>query len=227
MIALERLTGALRWSGGTGPSSYSTPSIGELAGVPQIVAFSNTSICGLRPSDGRVLWNFAWTEEPFDNAVSPVLLKDNRVFVSANGYGSLLLQVESVDGALTAQRVWENASIDNDYATSVHLGNAIFGSGSSFLFSLSSKNGTPYWQQRGFQLASVLALEPDLLLALDYACEVTVIRASDSRYEELARFSTFAYERCLTAPTVVGGTLFLRNEKHLAAFPLAPREENQ
>lgn len=220
IVALDQVTGELRWSAADGPSSYSTPTLGRVAGVPQLVVLTNQAIWGLAPADGRELWRFPWPEEPFDSAVSPVFLDGDRIFVSADGLGSVLLRITRQGDAFRAEKLWSNDTLSNDYATSLALGDSIYGTGSFFLFALAPDDGSPRWKSRGFHLASLTAVNSSLLLTLDYECEAALLEPGPSGARELTRLPIFPYQRCLTSPTIVGNRLFVRNEKQMAAFEL-------
>ncbi|MEE8523430.1 MAG: PQQ-binding-like beta-propeller repeat protein, partial [Thermoanaerobaculia bacterium] len=84
LIAYDCETGEERWRGGDDRSSYSSPFVIELAGVPQIVIFNAASVAGHDPGDGSVLWQHPW---PY----------------GASGYRSTRAEVPGSSGLVEAQ----------------------------------------------------------------------------------------------------------------------------
>ena len=60
LMAFDRATGAVRWNAPHGLNgSYSSPAIGTLAGVRQVVVSAGDRIYAVSPADGKLLWSLA------------------------------------------------------------------------------------------------------------------------------------------------------------------------
>jgi outer membrane protein assembly factor BamB len=58
LLAFNRTDGTLRWHAPHGlRGSYSSPAIGTLAGVRQVIASAGDLVYGVSPSDGTLLWS--------------------------------------------------------------------------------------------------------------------------------------------------------------------------
>ena len=103
VVAYNRRTGKRAWSALGDKQAYSSPMLVTLGGVPQIVVFAATRLMGLSPDRGELLWDYPW-QTPFDiNAGQPLLVGDNRIFLSS-GYGTGAAVIELVAGWLTVLR---------------------------------------------------------------------------------------------------------------------------
>ena len=105
------------------PSGFSSPQAVTLAGVHQILFFSGSGLVALSPEDGRVYWRHPWKTEYDVNAVLPVVLPGDRVFLSS-GYdvGNALLQIARSEQGFTEREIWKGESPDSDTLRS-HLYN--------------------------------------------------------------------------------------------------------
>ena len=60
LAAYDVATGALRWTGGGGGFSYSSPHLATIDGVEQVVFISGPGTTSIAPATGKVLWEHAW-----------------------------------------------------------------------------------------------------------------------------------------------------------------------
>lgn len=60
LVAYEAATGKRRWLGPAAGSSYSSPHLVTIGGVPQIVLMSGAGATSVSPTDGKQLWQHAW-----------------------------------------------------------------------------------------------------------------------------------------------------------------------
>ena len=49
-----------------------------LGGVRQMLVFSASRLMGIRPDDGRVLWEYPWKTDYDVNASQPIVIGTNR-----------------------------------------------------------------------------------------------------------------------------------------------------
>ena len=87
IVAYERQTGKRAWSAEGDQQAYSSPMLVTLAGVRQILVFSASRLIALSPDGGKVLWAYPWKTQFDINASQPLVVGDNRLFVST-GYGT-------------------------------------------------------------------------------------------------------------------------------------------
>ena len=81
MVALDKGTGEVRWSGLTGAGGYSSPILAGFSGVDQIVLPRGKTVTALS-LEGEVLWTFDMEEGVI---AMPVQVGDDKLFISASG----------------------------------------------------------------------------------------------------------------------------------------------
>ena len=86
MAAYNRQTGAPVWTALDDQQAYVSPMLVTLRGVRQILVVSASRAMGLAVENGRLLWEYPWSNYNGITVAQPLLLGDDRVFLSA-GYG--------------------------------------------------------------------------------------------------------------------------------------------
>src|SRR5262245_38178479 len=137
VMALHRFTGKVRWKALDDPAGYSSPVLSMAGGVRQVLFLTGTSLVGLEPQTGRLLWRFPFETPHEANAATP-LVRGDYVFVSA-GYNqgcALVRIVKNDDGSLEARRVYKNNLMRNHFSSSVFHGEHIYGFDEGYLICL-------------------------------------------------------------------------------------------
>lgn len=109
VVAYDRRTGARAWSALDDQSAYASPMLVTLAGVRQILVFGATRLMGLSPTDGAFLWEYPWRTQYDMNAAQPLVIGENRVFLSS-GYGTGAAVVEITGPARRLRSVKSGAT---------------------------------------------------------------------------------------------------------------------
>ncbi|MBA3885889.1 MAG: PQQ-like beta-propeller repeat protein, partial [Acidobacteria bacterium] len=114
IVAYDRATGRVAWSALDDEASYSSPLRVTLAGLDQIVVLLATRVVGLSPVRGTLLWEFPWPAEGGAHAAQPLVIGDNRVFVSSGaGVGGAALEITRDGDRVTAREVWRTNRMKN------------------------------------------------------------------------------------------------------------------
>ncbi len=106
VIAYEKATGKERWrSEPIGGMYYHSPFLTTVGGVEQIIMQSRTSVVGLDPANGKVLWKHGF-RVPVAGIPAPTPLGQDRFFLTG-GYeaGSEIIQVVRQGGGLVAKKI--------------------------------------------------------------------------------------------------------------------------
>jgi outer membrane protein assembly factor BamB len=221
VAAYDRRTGTRRWSALDDQQSYSSPMLVTLGGVRQMVVFSASRLMGIRPDDGRVLWEYPWKTDYDVNASQPIVIGTNRVLVSS-GYGSGAAVVEltpSPDG-FSVREVWRNNRMKNQFTSSLLHEGYIYGLDESILACLDAATGEVKWKGGRYGYGQVL-LAGDHLIVLTEDGDLALVRASPERHQELARFHAIE-GKTWNHPAMSDGVLLVRNINEMAAFDLRP-----
>ena len=63
VVALDVATGKVAWTSGDDPAGYSSPALLNVGGQRQIVAFMGSSVIGVAPSSGSLLWRYPYVTD--------------------------------------------------------------------------------------------------------------------------------------------------------------------
>ena len=222
IVAYDRTSGRVAWSALDDEPSYSSPVRVTLAGVEQIVAVLDKRVVGVSTDRGRLLWESPWPTDGGNHAAQPVILGDNRIFLSS-GSGILGLALEiTLDGdRLSARELWRTNRMKNTISSSVYHEGFIYGLDLGILACIDAANGELKWKGGRYGEGQMLLASGHLVITTDEG-EVVLVRATPDAHQELAR--TIAVEGSTrNHPALVDGFLLVRNATQMAAFDLRPR----
>src|SRR4029434_4544959 len=99
-----------------------------LKGVRQLLVVSATRMMGVVPGSGTVLWEYPFATYNGINAAQPLVIGDNRVFVSASyGAGAAMLELSGGAQGFSVREVWRNNRMKNRFSGSVLRDGVIYG----------------------------------------------------------------------------------------------------
>lgn len=222
LAGYDAATGKPRWYGPNRGSSYSSPQLMTIAGVPQVVLLSHDGATSVAPADGTVLWQHEWSSGAI---VQPVLTGDGDVLVHAvamtSGVGIRRLSVANASGGWTVQERWTSNGLKpyfNDFV--VHKGHA-YGFDGSILSSIDLTDGKRTWKGGRYGSGQLVLLpEQDLLLVISEDGELVLVAATPDQFKEVGRFRAID-GKTWNHPVLVRNVLLVRNGEEMAAFRLA------
>ena len=222
LAAYDTASGALKWTGGGGGFSYSSPQLATIDGVEQVIFMSGPGTVGLAPATGKVLWQYAWEGGAI---VQPGLTAEGDVLVntiSMNG-GQGMRRVAVTHGAKgwTAEQQWESNGLKpyfNDFV--VHEGYA-YGFDNNILSCIDLKDGTRKWKGGRYGNGQlVLLADQHLLLVLSEEGDLALVKAAPDQFTEVARFAGALEGKTWNHPVLVRDVLLVRNDHEMSAFRL-------
>ena len=215
--ALDKRTGATKWTSQNGPAGYASPIAVTIDGTRQII-FARTGtgeIVSLLP-DGTLAWSHKWVGGVI---AMPVFVAPNRIFASAaDDAGSTLIEVLKQDGKFVPKEVWSSRSMKNHFNSSVLVGDHLYGFDNATLKCISIVTGEQKWVQRGFGKGSLIAADGMLVVLGDQGL-LALAEAVPDGYHERGRFSPLT-GKTWTAPSLSGGRLYLRDQDELVSINL-------
>ena len=222
VVAFDKRTGALAWKALDDPAGYSSPVAATAAGVRQVLFFTNAGLVSLCPADGKLYWRYPWQTEDGFNIATPLAF-GNYVFISsAYGKGCALLEITAeADGSLRASRVYEHNRMRNHFASSVRLGDHIYGFDQMDLVCMSVRTGDIVWREKGarsFRKGSLLGADGHLLI-LGEDGMLVLAPASPAGFVARASYQV-GPNKFWTVPALAGGKLFVRNESQIYCLNL-------
>ena len=219
VVAYDRETGKPAWSALDDQQAYSSPILTTLAGVRQIVVFSATRLMGVTPDSGTVLWEHPWRTQFDVNASQPLVVGDNRLFVSTGyGTGAALIELTNAGGKFSVRDVWTSNRMKNQFSSSVLLNGFVYGLDEAILACLDVSSGELKWKGGRYGYGQVL-LASDHLIVLTEDGNIALVRATPERHVELVRFPVLE-GKTWNHPAMAGGYLLVRNLAEMAAFDL-------
>lgn len=227
VVAFDRLSGAVRWTAGDNPPSYSSPVAATIGGKRMIFALTGNALLAIRAEDGGITGSYPWKTVPDVNAATPVVV-DEYVFISsAYGMGCALLYAEpSADGAklveVYARR--KPPGMENQHQACVFKDRHLFGfSGtrSAELRCLEFDTGRfveGWTDDREFGMGSVILAGQHLVIQTEGG-DLCLVKADPKEFELLGKVRRVLSGRNNWAsPTLVDGRIYLRDEQKVVCY---------
>jgi outer membrane protein assembly factor BamB len=221
LSALDSSTGKPRWQALDEEAAYTTPMLVELGGVRQLLAVTAERAAGVEPMSGKVLWSHPWKTDHGINVAQPVVVEGRQVLLSAGyGHGSLLLEVRCPDGSCSARPVWENRNLKSKFNSPVLWKGHVYGLDEGILTCIELASGSRRWKGGRYGYGQLILASGHLVVTTEHG-DVALVEASPDGYREKASFHALD-GKTWNMPALAGGVLYVRNEKEMAAFRIAP-----
>jgi outer membrane protein assembly factor BamB len=219
IVALKKTDGSLLWKhDGSGLAGYSSAILHKAGSVNQAIFFTSDRVIGLDVNTGRSLWNYRQVANNVANIATPVV-RGNRVFVSSDyGTGSALLELTPAGNDVSVREVYFTRQMKNHHATSLLIGDYLYGFDSAILTALKFDTGEVAWQNRSVGKGSLVFADERLYLYSEGGV-VGLAEASPTGYREHGRFQLQTGRLpTWSHPIVSGGKLFLRDQDTIYAY---------
>ena len=228
VVKLDKLTGESLWrsaiESGEMNSAFSSPVMAELAGRRQLVVQTRKALKGLDPDDGAELWSQPIEAFHDMNILTPTVVGPDRVFTSAHTGRSQLWRLAAAESGYQVAQAWAEKSqaymsspVVIDGHVYMHLKNQRFGC-------LELATGEEKWRTRPYGRYWSMAVQGDMILALDETGELLLVKATPDRFELLDSRRLDVSETWAHV-AVCGGQAFVRSLNALFAFQWKPLEE--
>jgi len=221
IVALKKTDGTLIWKSQSDEAGYSSAIPVEIGGTTQVIFFTGSRAVGLDVSDGKLLWEYKRPSNDVANVATPVV-RANRVFISSDyGTGGGLVEIKA-DGK--AQEVYFTKEMRNHHATSILIGDHLYGFSSSILTAMRFDTGVVAWRDRSVGKGSLTYADGNLY-AFSENGVVGLVEADPTAYREKGRFRIQQGSLpTWTHPVVAGGRLYLRDQDTIYAFDVREKK---
>jgi outer membrane protein assembly factor BamB len=220
VVAYNKDTGSPVWQALDDKQAYTSPVLITLAGQRQILMVSAQRVVGVSPEDGKALWDFPWVTSYDVNSAQPLVIGENRVFVSAGyGHGAALVEVTRSGDSFAAKLLWENVNMKNKFNSSVYYQGHIYGLDEAILSCVDANTGERKWKGGRYGYGQLL-LASGHLIVLTESGEVVLVKATPESHVEVSRFSAIE-GKTWNHPALANGRLLVRNTTEMACFRIA------
>jgi outer membrane protein assembly factor BamB len=219
VVAYDKATGKRAWSALDDTASYSSPMLVTLGGTRQILVFTATRLVSITPDGRGVLWEYPWRTTYDVNASQPLLIGDNRVFISTGyGTGAAVLELTPAGDRFSVREVWRNIRMKNQFSSSVLHEGFIYGLDESILACIDAATGDLKWKGGRYGYGQIM-LASGHLIVMTEGGEIALVRATPAGHQEIAKFPVFD-AKTWNHPAIANGILLVRNLAEMAAFDL-------
>jgi outer membrane protein assembly factor BamB len=225
IVALNKRDGAVLWKSQSDEAGYSSAVYTDFGDVPQAIFFTGERVLGVDIRSGSVLWSYVKTSNSTANIATPIL-REPYVFVSsAYGTGGALLELQPREGSVRAREVYFQREMRNHHASSILVGDTLYGFSDSILTALRFADGEIAWKSRSVGKGSLVYADGHLI-AFSEKGVVGLIEATPEEYREKGRFRLpdLSGENTWTHPVVANGHLFIRDQETLYKYDLRDKD---
>lgn len=223
IVAVKKTDGSLLWKTQSDEAGYSSAVLQPVGGINQAVFFTAERALGVDVASGRLLWSYDKVANRTANIATPIV-RGNRVFLSSDyGTGGALLELTAANGGVTAREVYFTNEMRNHHASSVLIGDYLYGFSSSILTAMRFDNGQVAWRDRSVGKGS-LVFADDRLYLFSETGVAGLAEATPGGYREHGRFSIRAGSLpTWSHPIVANGRLYLRDQDAIYAYDVRAR----
>jgi outer membrane protein assembly factor BamB len=220
LVCFNKTNGEVLWKSGTEEAAYSSPQIGVIGGVKQVVYLSSDSLSGFDLGTGKILWTVPLKTNAKRHAATPLLFGD-MVIVNSHTFGLRSFNI-SQKGTMSfaVSEGWANKELKINLATPVRVGDFLFSQGPDRTFICADvQTGKTKWTQPGFgkENASTIVVGKNLLILSDNG-ELILLAAHSTKYSEISRAQ--ACGKNWNYPAYADGKLYVRDTREIICYQL-------
>jgi outer membrane protein assembly factor BamB len=223
IVAINKADGSTLWQNHSDAAAYSSPMLLRTGSLQQVVFFTAERALAVDARDGRLLWSYSKVSNNTANIATPIV-QGTRVFLSSDyGTGAALLDVKAAGNIAAANEVYFTRDMRNHHASSVVVGNTVYGFSSSILTALNFDTGQSLWRNRSVGKGSLIYADGRLYLYGENGT-VGLADAAPDAYRERGRFSiqTSTSNPAWSHLIITNGKLIVRDQDNVYAYQVRP-----
>jgi outer membrane protein assembly factor BamB len=223
VLALDKASGTTLWQskGLTDSAAYTSLVPAVIGGARQYLVFTDASVAGIAPEDGRVLWRAARSGK---TAVVPdPVYHDGTLFVTSGyGIGHTAFRLTAAGGAITPQEAYAGKEMEVHHGGVVLVGEHLYGlTNRGQLVCMEIKTGKVAWQDKSVGKGAITYADGHLVVRGEKgAGTIALVEASPAGYKEKGRFDQpdRSDKNSWPHPVVFGGKLYIRDQDLLLCY---------
>jgi outer membrane protein assembly factor BamB len=209
-VALNKSDGAMIWHAGRDRAGYASPVPFTQSSTPVVLMFKARDLVALNLTNGTELWRHPWKTSWDVNAAAPVVVDNERIFISSGyGVGSTLIKVENGQPV----ELWTSKALAAQFNTPVVADGVVYGihgnAGKGSIHCLSLETGELRWSHPDVGCGSLM-LAGDRLIVLGERGDLIVGKANPDSFQPLSRAKVLP-GRCWVVPVLSNGKLYCRD----------------
>ena len=218
IVALNKTDGSVIWKNHNDEAGYSSAVLHTAGPLREAIFFTGERALGVDVQTGKLLWSYNRASNGTANIATPIV-RGNRVFVSsAYDTGGALLELTPSGNTVSAKQVYFTREMMNHHASSVLVGDYLYGFSNMILTAMKFDTGEVAWKDRSVGKGSVVFADDRLYLYSEGGV-VGLAEASPAGYREHGRFQIQAGNApTWSHPVVANGKLFIRDQDNLYAY---------
>ncbi len=221
LIAFDVSNGNQLWSQGKDGTSYSSPLVGVIDGVKQVIQWNHQALVGVDIETGQLLWEKPFPHVTTNQNMPTPSLHNGSILLGGENRGIHRFTPKQVDGNWSVTEDWVQEKLALDMSTAVVNGDRLFGFShydSGRLFCLDTETGKTIWQSppRVGQNVAFLSL-PGFVLALVNNGELQVIKSDSSEYEKVASYQV-AEDEAWAPPVMMQDAILVKGKQTLTRW---------
>jgi outer membrane protein assembly factor BamB len=220
VLAYRRSDGEPLWRAGTDKAGYASPVLAQLAGRRVVLSCNAASLTAHDPATGELLLSYPWSDDKWPKASQPVVIENDRVFLSAGyGTGCVLMKLNiGSDGKFVATQLWKNLRMKTQFNSVAVRDGYLYGLDDGLLACVEIATGERKWKEGRYGSGQTLLVD-DLVLIQTEPGAVVLAEASPSGVRELGRFAALN-GKTWNHPTLAGRYLLVRNSQEMVCYEL-------
>ena len=221
LTAFDPATGDVVWEWTDDGPSYGSPMVTAVAGVRQVITFTQQHLVGISAETGELLWQRPFETPSVTNSQTPVL-HDDLVIYSGPENPMTAIRIRQEQGQWVTEEVWVNEDLFMRFTNGVVVDGVFFGLsplGRGTFFFLDANTGRTLWtgEPRAADNASI-SKSGRVFLALTSSGELIVADATESAsLTELSRY-TVADTDTWAPPALSGNRIFVKDVTSLTLW---------
>ena len=218
-LAYDAETGRLLWAANGEAASYASAVQVVLAGVKQILVTGPQAVAGLDPASGKAGWRFVWGNPKNPKCSQPVMLGNDRIFVSAGyGAGCAVFEVALAEGLFTTRELWRGKSMKTQFNNVAVREGHLYGLDDGFMACVDITTGKRLWKDGRYGSGQTLLVGNRVLVQSEPGW-VALVEAKPSGFTELGRINALQ-SKTWNNPALAGRYLLVRNDQEAVCYEL-------
>ncbi len=242
IVALDKLTGEIRWKGLDTSAGYCPPSMIQHGGVKQLIVYHPTGVTSLNPLTGRQYWDIPIAPS-YDMSIARPMVDGNLMYASGIRTEALMIELSSDEPS--AKEVWRGEpknAVHSANATPIFADGVVYGTDceQGSLIAVDARDGSRLWEtfeatkpgeQRFIKHGTAFLTrvgDTDRYLIMSETGDLQMAKLTASGYQDLGKThileptgECFGRPVLWSHPAYANRTVYARNDKEIVAVDLA------